>query len=155
MFLCVVVPSPTCASENKSRQPDTCLPHPANHQPHEKHTSKSVTCPKSFLPQHDTPPLLDTAQECSCKPRVTQQWPLPSTSRNQPPSNATPMITTSCAIDKQRMKSALSSLAASRTPMLTRFTVAHLALYAAGRCRNAQCDQGACWDFPSSGSVDA
>jgi hypothetical protein len=90
VYRLVVVPSPTCASGTKNRQPETCLPSPANHQPHEKQTSKSITCPLPLYPQHDTPPLLDTAQECACKPRVTQQWPLPSTSRNQPSLKCSP-----------------------------------------------------------------
>jgi hypothetical protein len=63
VFLCVVVPSPTCASETKSRQPEMRLPSPANHQPHQKKTSQSITCPSLFNPQHDTPPLLERAQE--------------------------------------------------------------------------------------------
>jgi hypothetical protein len=63
VYRSVVVLSPTCASETKSRQTETCLPSPANHQPHQKKTSQSITCPKAFHPQHDTPPLLDSAQE--------------------------------------------------------------------------------------------
>jgi hypothetical protein len=94
VYRVVVVPSPTCASGTKNRQPETCLPSPANHQPYQKKTSKSITSPFSFRPQHDTPPLLESAQECICKPRVTQQWPLPSTSRNQPSLKRNPPMIT-------------------------------------------------------------
>jgi hypothetical protein len=44
-----------------------------------KSKTRSITWPLPLYPQHETPPLLDTAQECSCKPRVTCPFPLPRT----------------------------------------------------------------------------
>ena len=49
--------------KQKAVSPKLASPNPTNHQPHQKKTSKSITCPAQLFPQHDTPPLLDTAQE--------------------------------------------------------------------------------------------
>jgi len=63
----------------------------AHTQPPRKSAS-AITWPASFRPQHETAPLLRTAQECSCKPCMrpasrtphhTPQ-PTPTTTRNQP-----------------------------------------------------------------------
>ena len=43
--------------------PKRAVPTPSKQQPPQKQPSKSITCPSSLRPQHDTPPLLDSAQE--------------------------------------------------------------------------------------------
>jgi hypothetical protein len=50
--------------ESKKEPSARNAPSPAEkQQPHQKQTSKSITCPQPLDPQHDNPPLLDTAQE--------------------------------------------------------------------------------------------
>jgi hypothetical protein len=56
----VVVLSPSCAKKT-SRQPTTHLPR--NKQTAPSNTTTSITWRKSFHPQHETAPPLDTAQE--------------------------------------------------------------------------------------------
>ena len=58
------VPSPTCRNHLVSRT-ISCLP--TNTQPHREQAA-DITWPWSFQPQHETAPLLRTAQECDCRP---------------------------------------------------------------------------------------
>jgi hypothetical protein len=64
----VLEPSPSCKKKT-SRQPDKRLPR--NKQTAPSTTATSITWPYSLLPQHETTPPLDSAQECSCKQNVT------------------------------------------------------------------------------------
>ncbi len=150
MYRLVVVPSPTCASETKSRQPKTCLPSPPIISPiKSKHLKASLVrrrCIPSTTPRRCWIPHRNAPANHASR----NNGPSPAPPAINPPSNAAPH-------DHKIMRNQQTShqLAASCTPIFTSFIVAHLALYAPGRCRNAQCDQGACWDFPSSGPVDA
>ncbi len=131
---------------------------------------KAVSSKLAFLP----PPIVSPIKRKHLKASLVRRRSIPSTtprrcwiphrnvaanhaSRNNGPSPAPPAINLPQTQPPMITKSS-TNIASNQhcpqwqhraPPYLSSFTGAHLALYAPGRCHNADCDQGACWDFPS------